>query len=165
MDKNLKNLNKGLYEIKTALLANEEVRKLLFYDQKDALEKTAPEISDVKDYIGFFPITESGITDYKKNTFIAITVPKLDTDLQEKENIYFGFYLTVISKKDVWELNDNKVRIISLCDEIIKALDGKKISFPTPLEVVGMQQIVYDASTCGYVVKVFAEDMQKKVTF
>lgn len=165
MYKNLKNLNKVFYEIKTTLLANENIRKLLYYDQADALEKTAPEISKVKDYIGFFPITESGITNYEKNTFISITVPKLDTDLQEKENIYFGIYLTVVSKKDVLELNNNKIRIISLCDEIIKALDGKKLSFPTPLEVVGMQQTVYDTSTFGYIIKIFAEDMQKNIDF
>ena len=165
MDKDLKNLNKGLYEIKTALLASEEVRKLLYYDQSDALEKTAPDINLVKDYIGFFPITDSGISNYEKNSFIAITVPKIDIDMQEKENLYFGFYLTVVSKKDVLELDNNQIRIIRLCNAIIRALDGKKLSFPTPLEVIGMQQIVYDASTFGYVVKVFAQDMQKKVNF
>ena len=165
MDKSLKNLNKGFYEMKTALLANEKIRKILYYDQPDALSQSVPAVEAVYDYITFVPITESGIVDYKKNTFISITSPKIDIDLEEHNNLYFSFYVTIISKKDVWELEGNKLRLISLADEVIDSLDAKKLSFPAKLEVIGMQQVIYDASTYGYTIKVFCSDLQKKVEF
>lgn len=165
MYKDLKNLNKSFYEIKTALLANQNIRKILYYDQPDALLKIAPEIEAVKDYITFVPVTELGIVDYNKNTFISITAPKIDTDLEEHSNLYFAFYVTIISKKDIWELEGNKLRLISLANEVIESLDAKKFSFPSKLEVIGMQEVVYDASTYGYTIKLFCTDMQKKVEF
>lgn len=165
MEKDLKNVEKGFYEMKTALLANETIRKLLYYDTSDALSLVAPEIDKVKDHISFFPITELGITNYDKNTLINITCPTIDTDTEEHANLYIGYFVTVITRKETSLLDNNKIRLISLVTAVNDALDGKKLSFPSKLESLGIQQVIYDEKTYGYVIKIFCSDLQKELEF
>lgn len=165
MEKDLKNVEKGFYEIKAAILANETVRKLLYYDTPNALSLVAPDIKNVEDHISFFPITEIGVSSYDKNTLINITCPTIDTDTEEHDNLYIGYFVTVITRKETSLLDNNKIRLISLITAINKSLDGKKLSFPSKLQSLGIQQVIYDEKTYGYVIKIFCSDLQKELEF
>lgn len=82
-----KTVNKvGLFinEIKTAILNSEDARKLLFYDEPDALSRTAPTIAQVEtNYVFTAPVLESGIKDFGRNTYVIIDVPDIDLDFED----------------------------------------------------------------------------------
>lgn len=165
-EKDLKNVQKAMFEIRTALLNNENVRKLLFHDSADALNLNAPTVEEVKNYVTFFPITQVGIQHFDKNTFMSITCPSIDTDMTaEDKSIYIGYFITLISTKQLWELENNKIRLIELISEIIKTIDNQKFCLPSTLQVLNAVDLVLDETRCGYIVKIMASDLQKDFEF
>lgn len=161
-----KNIQKTQYEIKSALLNNADIRKLLYYDQPDALSLEAPTIEQVKEHITFFPINEMGIQNYDKNTLLSITCARIDTSVNEEDNgsLYVGYLITVVTTKNVWELSDYKIRLIELASLIRETLDGKKFSLPLPLEVLIIDDMILDGSRAGYIIKLDSGDYQKNVS-
>ena len=90
MIKNLLNFQSTMFEIRDILLHDEIIRKLLYFDTKDAYTKTeVPSVEDLltddtgKDlnYITLFPIMEKGVKEYGRNTYIQITLPLTDLDV------------------------------------------------------------------------------------
>ena len=61
---------KILPAFKTALRADENLRKLLAYESTDDLSKDAPPIASVSDLIVLRPLAESGIRDFGKHTYL-----------------------------------------------------------------------------------------------
>lgn len=165
MAKIFNNIQKTMFEMKAALLNNENIRKLLVYDQKNALSQQAPTIDDASEHITFFPISEMGIKNYTQNTLINISCRLLDNDTEtDQGSIYVGFILTMISTKQVWELENYKLRLIELGAEIQETLNNHKFSLPLPLVVLQLEDVVFDADRAGYIIKIDSEDLQKEVS-
>ena len=166
MAKFLTNAQKALYEMKSLLLNNENIRKILVYDQPDALEQAAPDISQASKHITFFPISEVGITNYTENTLMTITCSVVDpeTDSEDDGSVYLGYIITVITTKNLWELKNYKIRLLELISEITETLNGYKCSLPIPLTVLKAEDVVFDGSHAGYVLKIDTQDLQKSVS-
>jgi hypothetical protein len=75
--KPLNYIERAYFEIKSILLNDEVIRKLLFIDSPDALEKVAPSTQEVTNYIFISPIVETAIKDFSRNTFMMIDIPRV----------------------------------------------------------------------------------------
>jgi hypothetical protein len=96
--KSLSNFSKLFVEYKTTLLNDETIRKLLYYDTPDALDRVAPEKEKVDGYIFTAPVMESGITDFGRNTYIMLDVPNIDTETSESDGSIMGMiYITPVT--------------------------------------------------------------------
>ena len=175
MIKNLLNFQSTMFEIRDILLHDETIRKLLYFDTKDAYTKTeVPSVEDLltdgtgKDlnYITLFPIMEKGVKEYGRNTYIQITLPLTDLDVSSgNNNIFAGVLVTCITDRDHYMLNDNKLRLIEIANRALQLLDGAKCSAAGKLEVINMQEVIFDTEVYGYTLKVVTTDMGKGVDF
>ena len=98
--KDLTKILKILPEFKTALLADEDLRKMLAYESTDALSKDAPTIASVSDLIVLRPLAESGIRDFGKHTYIVIDIDLIDLDISDDNAITANVDIAVISQFD-----------------------------------------------------------------
>lgn len=174
MEKDILNIQTTMFEIKAALLNNGDIRKLLYYDIPEALEAdVTPSINDLtkdannKDlhYITLFPIMEKGIVEYGRNTYIMITLPLIDLDTDEDNNIYPGITVTAITDSEHYMLSNDRLRLLEICNRVIKILDNQKFTVAGKLEVIQLKEIVFNEQIYGYTLKVFSSDMGKGVGF
>ena len=92
MDKTfLLRVNNSLKKIKTQLLLNENVRKLLYCEEINNTTKT-PVIEQVKDHIYLQPVITVETTEpFNKKNYITITIPEGD-----KDNNKMGYVVRII---------------------------------------------------------------------
>lgn len=175
MTKNLVTTEKVMFEVKDILLNSPKLRRLVYFDSPDALTKaTAPTRVEVEfledgttnaEYITLFPFLQTGITEYGRNTYIMISLPSVDLDTSEDGNIYPAIFITAVTNLEHYLLSDSKLRLLQICDEIIKLIDNHKFSFATKAEVIKMEEVLFDNQIYGYMLKVFCSDITKKEKF
>ena len=84
-------------------------------------------------YISFFPPVENRIEQYGRNTFISIL---LDTALDAGDNnTRSNLVIYVSTDEEHLLLNENKNRLLEMCDKINSLLDGKKLTTSGELRV------------------------------
>lgn len=175
MKKNILNFQSAMFEIRTILLSDPLIRKLLYFDGKDAYDKKEiPTIEQLlydangKDanYITLFPIMEKGVKEYSRNTYIQITLPVLDLDTEGNgDNLFAGIIITVVTDKEHYVLNNNHLRLFELCNRIIALVDDFKGSPAGKLDIIKMEGIIFDTEVYGYNLKVMVTDMGEGVDF
>lgn len=172
-EKDISNLQKNMFAVKNILLNDEDIRKLLYYDTKNALELEAPSKEDLEvetdtelGYITLFPIMEKGIVEYNRNTFIQITVPTLDVDIDDNDgNLFFGMLITVVTDFKHYMLDNQKIRLLEIVNRVINDIDNQKLNSAGKLEVLKVDEIIFDNYVYGYGIKVMFTDLKKGVDF
>lgn len=114
-----------LFEIKTKIREDENIRKLLIYDTPNALTLQAPtrEQADPKIRVtAVFDITEPP---YNHNTFVTIVATKIQSD--EDEQIFNSIVrINIITQAQLWELGHKKIRPLEIANIIVTMLDNFK---------------------------------------
>lgn len=150
----LRNLKKAPFEIATLLAANSNIVRLL-YDDTPAVLVDKKEFSlSIKDlieqnYIGFYPATEAGIKEIDKNTFIIISLEDFNfTSTDNNTSASGAIYIT--TDKSHCLLNENRLRMLELVDEIEETLENKKLSSAGQLSINSANYVVFSDFRCGY---------------
>ena len=147
MDKEfLKRVNNSLKQIKTKLLLDEDIRKLLYYDviNNDTL---SPVIDQVKDHIFLQPIIDIETTEpFNKKNYITLTIPE-----GELTNHKMGYVIRVIimCDKSTWELNGD-IRPLLIAQLVSNILDGLKTEFSNVLKFSSIVETVTSKDVVGY---------------
>lgn len=173
MKKSLTLIETVIYEIKDALLDDDKIRQLLYYDTSDALDREVPTKNSLlvdtegKDlnYITFIPVLEKGIDIFERNTYILVNLSEVDLDTKDDGNNYYTLNVTGITTKETYMLDNSKIRLLQLGNRIIEILDNKKFSVSSKLETIQLQQIIFDNETYGYVVKILCSNGDAIVNF
>ena len=154
-------------ELKNAILDSENARKLLFYDDPDALTRIVPSVEQVKDYIFTAPILESGIKDFERNTYVIIDVAQMDLDFEEvgQKEVIYNVAITAITDLKHWELQEKKLRLFELCDAIIKSVDNQQMSMTEKVYIFKAERVIIDSQLYGYVMKITISDNVAKASF
>ena len=163
--KDLTKILKILPEFKTALLANEDLRKMLFYESPDALSKTAPTVANVTDLIVLRPLAESGIKDFGKHTYIVIDIDLIDLDISDDNAIVTNVDIAVISQFDTWVLDGDKIRVLEICNRVLNAIDSKKFTQSGEADVWEIRRVTINKQSTSYVCRVLISDDAAKVGF
>lgn len=124
---NIKNIDRVIMEIKKMLLTNENIRKLLGDNTPSALENAAPTKSSVSELILTTPavyMTEDE-NNVKHNTFAVIYVPLLEFNSQMND---LTFVIDLFTRKELIELDNNRLRLHQILAEIVETIDNKRIS-------------------------------------
>lgn len=162
---NLINIKKSPVEIATTLAQDNTIKKLLYIDEEDALSQDVPDV-DLNDllrehYISMEPPVENRIQDYDRNTFISILV---DTVMPAGEgNMRANFVIYVSTNMDHQMLENNKNRLLELCDRIILLLQDKKLSSAGQLTFSSMSHLMLSEFHSAYRLGFGMTDQQKKV--
>ena len=141
----LQTLKKALNEMVSILLNNQNIAKLVYWDNTDALtskEMLPPAETLLQDgYISVFPKDASGISQNKVNTMISI-IP--DTFSFEEKSTEMTGNIYISTTVNLLNLNDNKFRLLELIDNIVDSLNKKKLSGSIILK---LRSAVFDIST------------------
>lgn len=139
-----------LAAIKTRLLNDETLRKLLFHDSNNALNMLAPHIKETEKYITLKPIFEfENKEEYNQNSIINIYVTEIiPTD--EEVSLTGILQINVACNIDIWDLIDNKIRPLQICNRIIKLLNNKKFTISNKLILSNMTDLIINKKMIGY---------------
>ena len=124
---NMNKLDKTIFEMKKMLLKNESFKKLLYYNTPDSLSQSVPTLAQVADLVKTTPAIymEEDENQFELNTFAVIYVPIIDFSAQLND---ITFVVDVFTKKELIELDNNKLRLHQLVTEIYETLDNKRVS-------------------------------------
>lgn len=153
----LKNIQKAIFEIRSLIQSIPEVRKLVYYDTKNALGEKVPSIADTQEHFtvsAVFDITEPP---FDKNTIVSIAYKKGNYD-DEKVMMTGMININVLTKSQLWEINENKIRPLEIVNYIVDKLSNIKLSTSHKLFLVGIDLALLSENTNGYTVAFILEE-------
>lgn len=142
------NIQTTIYQIRSIIKNNVDVRKLLYYDVNNPLSQADVPVSTIEDYIFVSPVFDTAITPYNKNSFITISLSKLkETD----DQTYVGIIrVNVLSQLNLWPIANNKVRVLELVNKINNTLNNQKFASSNKLTFNQIELVVLDKNISGY---------------
>ena len=146
---NIENLDKVVFEIKTILLKNENFKKLLKYNTPDALAGAAVQKSEVVNFVKTRPalyMVEEDL-DLNLNTFAVIYIPTISFSDKLSDVTYI---VDLFTRKEILELDNNKLRLHQMLSEASVALDNQRISFAGRLNLVSATYVVVGNHYVGF---------------
>lgn len=162
----LKTLKKAPFELAQILAMNDNIIRLLYDDQPTALTNpkdfslSAEDLIN-KDYIGFYPATETGIKDIDKSTFLIINLE--DFSFQNADNnISATGAIYITTDKAHCQLENHQLRLLELIDEIESTLEGKKFSAAGQIRLTSAHYIVFSDFRSGYRINFRINDQQTR---
>lgn len=153
------NIKKVPYEIASLLATDSAIRSLLYIDQPDALTKSfsfeddksaAQHLIDEK-YIHLFPIVETGIKDFDRNTFIQISLESINFS-HDHTTVKGSGTILVSTDNTHMMLKDNKNRLLELVDLIDKRLHNVKLSSSLSLIISRATAVTVSNFRSGYMI-------------
>lgn len=146
----LERIELTLAAIRTKLLKDEKIRKLLFHDSNNALEMLAPQENQIQNYITLKPVFEfENKNDYNQNTIVNIyTTQIIPTD--DVKSCTGVVQINVACNSDVWELLDNKIRPLQICNKIIQLVHGQKFNVSNKLVLDSISDLIINKKMIGY---------------
>lgn len=153
----LKNIENAIFEIRSLIQSIPEVRKLVYYDTKNALGEKTPSIEDTQEHFtvsAVFDITEPP---FDKNTIVSIAYKKGNYN-DEKMMMVGMININVLTKSQLWEIDGNKIRPLEISNHIINKLSNIKLSTSHKLTLVGIDLALLSENTNGYTIAFILEE-------
>ena len=134
---------KTLYQIKNLLLANSNLKKLLYNMVPNALVGAVPSVANVSDLIKITPYIEdeNGIEESYRNAFIII-YPSAITIWDGYNTV--NLVISCFVNQDYYELDEEKIRVLSIFNEIEKTLNHRKLEFSGKIELTRITMEIID---------------------
>ena len=147
----LKKLQEALFEIKYILQNDQELKKLLYFDVINPLEQE--NISELPiHYISLSPVQDYTTAEYNKNTRINIVITDRETELNEEQMLSSVISFYILSKNELWELNNNKIRTLEIANRLISLLDDRVLKTSNKMFFDSLSHVVYNENMSGYTV-------------
>jgi len=143
-------LEKTLTEIKSVLLNDELVRKLVYNNSNNCLNMDTPTKDVVKKYITLHPIYQFENTEpYEQQGMINIYMATnaIDNGYTTSSGV---IQINVVFNVDKWDLIDNKIRPIELINRVVQLVNNKKFSISNQLIYTNTQPLVLSKQLIGY---------------
>lgn len=142
------NYEKIFYEIKNALLNSEDLRKLVFYNTPNALDEVAPTITEAGQSIYIKPIIYiyADSPEFGLSTFISIG---LIESIILDGSISSSIKISVACDRQIWEMDNNRVRPLAILSEISK-LDNLKLGAAGKLTFRIVKEVYFNNDLVGY---------------
>jgi hypothetical protein len=143
------NFEKIFYQIKNTLLNSNDFKKLVFYNSADALSKSGiPTYEEAAQNVYVKPIiyVYDDSPEFGLSTFVSIGLFEsivLDGSLSSSIKI------SVACDRQVWELNDYRVRPLAILSEIAK-LNEMKFDVAGKLILRVVKEVYFNNDLVGY---------------
>lgn len=146
---NISQLDRVIIEIKKILLKSENFKKLLKYNTPDALTGAAVDKNEVLDLIKITPaiymVEQSD--DIQYNTFAAVYTPNIS--FNDKLND-ITFIVDLFTRKEILELDNNKLRLHQMLAEAAQSLDNQRLSFAGRINLTSANYVVVGNHYVGF---------------
>ena len=153
MKKDLRNIKKAALEIGQLLASNNTLCSLLYNDTPDALNITnriysLNEMLNDK-YITVYPPVETTIKESTRNSFLVILLDSINLMVPD-DNARASFTIYVTTDSDHILLNDNKNRLLEMCDQVLTSLDRVKLSSAGAISISSISHVMLSEFRAGY---------------
>ena len=137
-----------IFEIRNKLLNSDVIRKLLYYNTADALSKSAPSKQLAKPHLSISPLEFMDEGDNQKlANFIVVYIPTIDFSYESTTN---NIVIDILVDREQWELDENKLRLYQLVNEVARLLNKQKLSSAGQLELIDATYILVEGRFLGY---------------
>ncbi len=136
-------LEKDMELITGIMMKNERLKKLLYYNTKDALSQ--PNLTDKQNAELFgknIKLVPKLYTDNSVENYIIVSFDKFTRNATNPEFRNNIIEFDIISHFDQWQLKDFQLRPYRIAAELDSLLDGKHLTGIGELEFVGASQII-----------------------
>jgi hypothetical protein len=162
--RNINNIKKSYLEIAHLIASNQKIQQLLLDDTDDLSSKenklTLEELINGH-YITFYPLVEADIVDKTRNTFIVLFVSSIS--FEENMSADCDIYVTTDSAH--FQLKNGGNRLLDLTNEIVKTLDGVKLSSASEIRVNNVSMEIISEMRASYDISIsFADQNTEKAT-
>ena len=161
----LKTLKKTPFQIAQLIASNPTVVNLIYNDSPSVLtdENVVVEFNSLvtDGYINFYPATDAGIRDIQRNTFIVINLEDFNLNSTDSNTTATGaIYITTDKAHSL--LDNNKLRLLELADEIETALADQKLASAGQIKMMSMTYVVFSEFRSGYRISFRLADQQTR---
>lgn len=145
----LERLESTIFDIRQLLSTDETIVKLLLNDSPSALSQALP-TGDPNQNIIVAPVFDVTEPPYDKNTLISINIDKADYD---HESVFLATLLkvTVLTRTELWELDDHKIRPMQIANNIIEKLNDRKLTTSHKLYFIKLDLAVLNDKVTGFI--------------
>lgn len=143
-------LEKDMELITEIMMKNERLKKLLYYNTKDALEK--PPLTTEQDIELFgknIKLVPKLYTDNSVENYIIVSFDKFSRNVTNPEFRDNIIEFDIICHFDQWQLKDFQLRPYRIAAELDSLLDGKHLTGIGELEFLGASQIILSDEVGG----------------
>lgn len=143
-------MEKTLFSIKSKLLSNPTIRKLLVNTNKNCLRDAAPTVEEADPHFYVGTIVDFGIdTENAISNCISIESSGVDI-LDNPMGAIWVVRITAFSKLDIVEMDDNRLRTYALAQEIVAAIDGYSTNMQGSIEFDSNEYKTIDGEYLGF---------------
>lgn len=147
-------LGRAVFEIRSLIENSAEVRKMVYYDQANALEQAPPTIEDTREHFTVSPVFDITKAPYDKNTLVSISLYSAKNN-DDSQLIPGAIRINVLTQSDLWELSNNKIRPLEIANHIVAILNNRKISSSQKLSFLDIELAILDENVNGYTITFF----------
>lgn len=144
-----KNLESLFYQIRTTLLNSADLKKLVFHNTKDALERPEPTYDEALPYVYIKPIIYVYDDSPEKGMSSFISIGVIETQVLEGST-ESSLKVSVACHRDVWELDNSRVRPLAILSEIAKQINNKKFGPAGQIELRIVKEVYYSNDLVGF---------------
>lgn len=153
----LDNIQKSIFEIRNLIQAEAEVRKLVYFDTKNALSQAAPTIEQSKEHFTVSAIFDVTEPPFNKNTILSVVLNKANFD-EEAVMMRNLVKINILTRSDLWELDNNVIRPLEIANIISSILNNKKVSPSHKLLLSSIELAILNEDVSGYTVTFLMEE-------
>ena len=128
--RNCGELGLNLQKIVSRLLANDNLVKLLYYENKDPLgrESLTPEAKNTEIFEKLIRIIPRVIEDETNKSIVVVYIDGGKKNLDNSEFKTVEFVIDILVPLDQWIIKDSNLRPFAILGEIQNSLEGKTIN-------------------------------------
>lgn len=143
------NFEKIFYQIKNTLLNSADLKKLVFYNTADALSRAEPLYTEAEPSIYIKPIiyVHDDSPEYGISSFISIGMIEsiiLDGSIRSSIKV------SIACDRQIWQLNNDKVRPLAILSEIANSLNNMKFEAAGRMILRVVKEIYFNNDLVGY---------------
>lgn len=153
----LNNVQQAIFEVKHLIKEIGDVRKLLIHDTANALDLSKPTYEEVAEYVVVAPVFDVTEPPFDKNTIITVSLSKgnYNNDLV----LFHGVLnVTILTRSNLWRLNNNKIRPMEIANLIIKTINNQKITTSHKVLFSHLDLSILNDNVSGYTLTFFMEE-------
>ena len=143
------NFETMFYQIKNVLLDSPELKKLIFYNTPNALERAEPTYAECRSSIYIKPIIYiyDDSPEFGISSFISIGL--IEAVIHDG-SISSSIKISIVCNREVWELDNNRVRPLAIVSEAEKQLNNTKLGMAGKLELKVLKEVYFNNDSIGY---------------
>lgn len=157
----LERFERTINEVRATLIADEDIRKLVFHDSNNALSMLPPATNEVENYIVVKPIFDMCETEeYSRNTMIQVELDSVDA----KEGYLDGIMrVNIVCNAEKWSLVGGKVRPLQIANRVIDLINNQKFSVSNELVFDSFVPLLMNKKITGYALLFIIQDGSNEI--